>query len=201
MTQVWTSATMSLDGYIAGPNETGFDQLFKWYTAGDIEVPTAHPDLTFRLTEAGAKHMRESIEPIGVLVVGRKLWDLMDGWGGRHPLDKHMIVVTHRPPDPWPAETEHFSFVTEGGVEAAIAKAKERAGDQVVGLNAGTIAQQALDAGLLDEVWIDLAPVLLGGGVRYFPDLASAPAELEGPISVVEDTDVTHLRYRVRRKV
>ena len=199
MTEVWTGASMSLDGYIAGPNETGFDQLFKWYGNGDVEMPTTHRDLIFHLTEVSAQHLRGYVDRIGVFVVGRRLWDLTSAWGGQHPLGKHVIVVTHTQPHDWPVEGEHFSFVTDGGVEAAIAKAKERAGDQVVGVNGGTIAQQALDAGLLDEVWIDLVPVLLGGGIPFFPNLGSVPAELEGPISVAEGTDVTHLRYRVRR--
>jgi dihydrofolate reductase len=108
-------------------------------------------------------------------------------------------VLTHQVPDGWPVEGEHFVFVTEG-IEAAIAKAREIAGpDKVVGVNGGTIARQCLDAGLLDEIWVDLVPVLLGGGVPFFEQLAAAPAVLDGPISVIEGDRVTHLRYRVRR--
>ncbi len=89
-------------------------------------------------------------------------------------------------------------FVT-GGIEAAVEKAKEIAGGRNVGVNGGTIASQCLDAGLLDEVHIDLAPVILGGGTTFFSGLTNAPVELEGPLSVVEGDSVTHLRYRVVR--
>jgi dihydrofolate reductase len=136
MTKVYTGASMSLDGYIAGPAETGFEHLFKWYGNGDVEVPTAQQDAS-------------------------------------------------------------FSFVTDG-IQAAIDQAKALAGDKVVGVNGGTIASQCLNAGLLDEIWVDLVPLLLGGGTRFFDQLQAAPVELEGPTSVVEDIDVTHLRYRVR---
>ena len=85
------------------------------------------------------------------------------------------------------------------GIERAIAVAAELAGGKGVGLNGGTIASQALDAGLLDEVWVDLVPVVLGGGVPFLSGLGSAPISLEGPIGVSEGSAVTHLRYRVRR--
>jgi dihydrofolate reductase len=79
-----------------------------------------------------------------------------------------------------------------------IDQAKVLAGDKVVGINGGTIASQCLNAGLLDEIWVDLVPVLLGGGTPFFDRLKDAPVELEGPTSVVEGIDVTHLPYRVR---
>jgi dihydrofolate reductase len=107
-----------------------------------------------------------------------------------------MVVVTHSVPDGWPREGAPFSFVTDG-IERAIEQAQALAGDKVVGVNGGTIARQCLDARLLDEIWVDLIPVLLGGGTPFFEQLASAPVELEGPTSVVEDKDVTHLRYGV----
>ena len=100
-------------------------------------------------------------------------------------------------PDGWPREDAPFTFVTDG-IESAIEQAKALAGDKVVGVNGGTIASQCLDARLLDEIWVDLVPVLLGGGTSFFDQLKNAPVELEGPISVTEDIDVTHLRYRVR---
>jgi dihydrofolate reductase len=195
--KVYTGASMSLDGYISGPGETGFDKLFKWYENGDVTVRTTHPELTFRLTEVSATHWRRLVRETGALVVGRKLFDLTDGWGGNHPMGVPVVVVTHAVPDGWPRDGAPFHFVTEG-VEAAVALARELAGERNVGVNAGTIAQQCLDAGLLDEVGIDLVPVLLGGGTPFFTDLDGAPYELEGPVSLAEGTDVTHLRYRVR---
>jgi dihydrofolate reductase len=198
MTKVYAGASMSLDGYIAGPAETGFAHLFKWYGNGDVVVPTTHPEMTVRMTAASAAHFRALVDSTGVLVVGRKLFDLTDAWGGNHPMGRPVVVVTHRVPEGWPREDAPFTFVTDG-IESAIDRAKALAGDRAVGVNGGTMARQCLDAGLLDELWIDLVPVLLGGGTPFFAHLKSAPAELEGPISVVEGVDVTHLRYRVRK--
>jgi dihydrofolate reductase len=197
MTQVFTGASMSLDGYISGPAETGFEHLFKWYGNGDVEVPTTKPDMTLRMSAASAEHFRSLVENTGALVVGRRLFDYTGGWGGNHPMGVPVVVVSHSVPDGWPREDAPFTFVTDG-IESAIEQAKALAGDKVVGVNGGTIARQCLDAGLLDEIWVDLVPVLLGGGTPFFEHLESAPVELEGPISVVQGTDVTHLRYRVR---
>lgn len=197
MTKVYTGATMSLDGYISGPNETGFDQLFKWYRNGEVEVPTAQPERTLRMSAASVEHWRNLIETTGALVVGRRLFDLTDGWGGNHPMGTPVVVLTHSVPEGWPRQDAPFTFVTDG-IERAVEEAKALAGGKAVGVNGGTIASQCLDAGLLDEVWIDLAPVLLGGGTRFFDQLKIAPVELDGPVSVVEGTGITHLRYRVR---
>jgi dihydrofolate reductase len=198
MTKVFTGASMSLDGYISGPAETGFEHLFKWYGNGDVEVPTSKPEMTPRMSAASAQHFRSLIDMTGALVVGRRLFDHTGGWDGNHPIGAPVVVVTHSVPEGWPREDAPFTFVTDG-IESAIEQAKALAGDKVVGVNGGTIARQCLDAGLLDEVWIDLVPVLLGAGTPFFEQLKSAPVELEGPLSVVEGVDVTHLRYRVIR--
>jgi dihydrofolate reductase len=198
MSKVFTGASMSLDGYISGPNETGFEHLFKWYGNGDVDVPTSKPDMTMRMTQVSADHFRRLIDMTGALVVGRRLFDYTGGWGGNHPIGVPVVVVTHSVPEGWPREDAPFTFVTEG-IERAIETASDLAGDKVVGVNGGTIARQCLDAGLLDEIWVDLVPVLLGSGTPFFEQLAGAPVELEGPISVTEGADVTHLRYRVRR--
>jgi dihydrofolate reductase len=198
MGKVSTGATMSIDGYIAGPGETGFDLLFQWYGNGDVETPTGHPDMTMRTSAASAKHLRELSDRTGALLVGRHLYDFVNGWGGRHPMDVTTVVLTHRLPEDRPAEDENFVFVTEG-IEAAVAKAKEIAGDLDVGVNGGQMARQCLDAGLLDEVSVDLVPVLLGAGTPFFSELGTKPVQLDGPISVVEGTGVTHLKYAVRK--
>jgi dihydrofolate reductase len=199
MSTVYTGATMSLDGYIAGPDESGFDKLFQWYGNGDVEMPTAHDDMTFRLTQASVDYLRTYLDATGALVVGRHLFDITSGWRGIHPLDLPVVVLSHsdRVPDGWPDDAP-FTFVSEG-IEAAVAKAKEIAGGKNVGLNGGRIASQALDAGLVDEVWVDLVPVLLGGGTPFFSQLGSVPVDLEGPLSITEGNQVTHLRYTVKR--
>jgi dihydrofolate reductase len=199
MGKVSAGATMSLDGFIAGPHDTGFDMLFRWYAAGDVEVPM--PDSTAgvppsRVSAASAELMRREQAGWGALVVGRHLYDLTNAWGGRHPLGVTTVVLTHRPPDDRPQADENFVFVTDG-IEAAVAKAKEIAGDREVAVNGGQMARQALEAGLLDEIGIDLVPVLLGVGTKLIADPALPPMQLEGPTLVVEGTGVTHLRYRV----
>jgi dihydrofolate reductase len=120
----------------------------------------------------------------------------MNGWGGTHPLNRPVVVLTHNIPDDWPAEGANFTFVTEG-IEAAVDRAKQLADDKIVGVNGGNIARQCLDAGLLDEIWVELVPVLLGSGVRFFDQLEHVPVLLDGP-EVTEGKGVTHLRYRVR---
>jgi dihydrofolate reductase len=201
MGKVFAGATMSLDGFIAGPNDTGFDLLFKWYGAGDVEVPmpddTANVP-TSRVSAETAELLRKEMAGWGALVVGRHLYDLTNAWNGRHPLGVTTVVLTHTPPDDRPQADENFVFVTDG-IEAAVAKAKEIAGDRNVAVNGGQMAKQALDAGLLDEVGVDLVPVLLGEGTRLFdlPGSGVKPTEFEGPFQVVKGKGVTHLRYSV----
>ena len=198
MTKITTGASVSLDGYISGPEESGFEHLFAWYGGGDVVIETTNPELKFSLTEADAAQVRAIIDEIGCFVVGRHLFDITSGWGGSHPLDLPVVVVTHSVPDGWPRDDAPFTFVTEG-IERAIEVATEIAGDRVVGVNGGQIARQCLEAGLLDEIWVDLAPVLLGGGRPFFDQVAGAPYALDGPVSVIEGDRVTHLRYRVRK--
>jgi dihydrofolate reductase len=197
MGKVYTGASMSLDGYIAGPGDSGFEHLFEWYGNGDVAVPMAQPEMTPKVTEVSAKHLRAILDMSGALVVGRRLFDFTNGWGGLHPMGVPVVVLSHSVPDGYPREGEHFTFVS-GGIEEAVAAAKRLAGDKGVGANGGTVARQCLEAGLLDEVWIDLVPVLLGGGTQFFGQLSKAPVSLDGPLSVVEGKAVTHLRYRVR---
>ena len=199
MGKVSAGATMSLDGYIAGPNDTGFDLLFKWYGAGDVEVPMPDPTAGVpapHVSPATAELLRQEQAGWGALVVGRHLYDLTNAWNGRHPLGVTTVVLTHEPPDDRPAADENFVFVTEG-IEAAVAKAREIAADRGVAVNGGQMARQALEAGLLDEIGVDLVPVILGSGTPLFADLGSPPVEFEGPTLVVEGIGVTHLRYSV----
>ena len=198
MTKVFTGASMSLDGYIAGPGDSGFEHLFKWMDNGDVAVETTKPELTVHTTPTSAAHFRDMRDQTGAIVVGRRLFDFTNGWDGNHPLGAPVVVLTHSVPDGWPREGAPFHFVSDG-IEAAVRRATELAGDKAVAVNGGSMASQCIEAGLLDEVWVELVPVLLGGGVPFFSQIASAPVELEGPLSVTESTDVTHLRYRVRR--
>lgn len=129
MSKVYTGASMSLDGYIAGPAETGFEHLFKWYGNGDVVVPTTHPGMTLRMSAVSAEHFHNIVERTGALVVGRRLFDLTGAWGGNHPMGRPVVVVTHRVPDGWPREDAPFTFVTDG-IQSAIHKAQALAGDK-----------------------------------------------------------------------
>jgi dihydrofolate reductase len=133
----------------------------------------------------------------GALVVGRRLFDVTQGWGGNHPFGVPVFVVTHQVPRDWPHSQAPFTFVTDG-VESAVGRATEAAGGKDVGVAAGTMARQGLAAGLVDEIWVDLVPVLLGGGISFFDTLPSAPVLLGTP-RVIETKGVTHLRYRVNK--
>ncbi|HEX5239781.1 MAG TPA: dihydrofolate reductase family protein [Candidatus Limnocylindrales bacterium] len=200
MGKVTTSASVSLDGFIAGPGETGFEHLFAWYEAGEVEYPSQLEGVRFSLTPADHAYLTAAVERIGVFVVGRRLFDLTDGWTGRHPLDKPVVVVTHALPTDWVATHPGapFTFVTDGVAEA-IEVARGIAGDRDIGLNAGSILSQALELGLVDEIVLDLAPVLLGGGTRFFDALTSGPILLDGP-EITPGERITHLRYTVRRQ-
>jgi dihydrofolate reductase len=197
MSKVIAAASMSLDGYIAGPEESGFDQLFQWYENGEVVMPVG--GRSFHMTEASAEYWRKIYENLGAVVVGRRLFDLTDGWGGHPPADRPHFVVTHSAPEEWKARETlvPFTFVTDG-IESAVRQAKATAGDRWVTVNGGTIARQALNAGLLDELWISLVPVLLGGGVPFLDGIDNAPVVLDGPFETVQGDRVTHLCYRVR---
>ncbi|MCY1145521.1 dihydrofolate reductase family protein [Actinoplanes sp. Pm04-4] len=191
MGRVCTGATMSLDGFIAGPGDTGFDLLFQWYGEG---VPGKQKTTS----DVSADHLRRLQERTGALVVGRHLYDLTNAWGGRHPMDVTTVVLTHNPPKDRPQADENFIFITDG-IKEAIATAQKIAGPRDVGVNGGQMARQALEAGLLDEFHVDLVPVLLGAGTPFVGQFDGAPLALEGPVDVVNGVGVTHLRYLIRK--
>src|SRR5262249_35985830 len=128
------------------------------------------------------------------MLTGRRTFEAADGWGGRHPWGP-AIVVTHYVPDGWPRPGSTVEFVTDG-IESAVARAKAAAGGKAVGVHGAQTIQQCLDAGLRDEMNIDLAAVLLGSGVRLFDHLANTPVVLGNP-RVIAGEGVTHLRYPV----
>jgi dihydrofolate reductase len=195
MGKVFTHMTMSLDGYIADPDDQ-VGELFEWYEAGEVSVESANENIEFDVDEASAEALRELIGNSGVLVSGRRLFDIADGWNDSHPAGGRVVVVTHSPPanaaERWPKTT----FVD--GVEAAVAKAREIAGDQNVTIASANVTQQALDLDLVDEVCVSLVPVLFGEGVPYFSKLARGHLLLEDP-AVVQGRRALHLMYPVRR--
>jgi len=164
-----------------------------------MAFPSTHHDVRFRLTPADHAYLKGYVDRVGVLVVGRRLFDIVDGWGGIHPLDRPVVVVTHRVPDAWVQAHRDapFTFVTDG-ITSAIDQARRIAGDRDIGVTAGKIASQCLELGLIDEIWLDLVPVVLGAGTPYFERLKAGAILLDGP-SIIEGARVTHLRYTVRR--
>ena len=196
MTKVVALMSMSLDGYVADAND-GVAEVFDWYFSGDVDVPTASgtSGMTFSVSAPSADHLRGLVAEVGAMLTGRRTFDRADGWGGQHPWDIPAFVVTHQVPERWPRPGSTVEFVTDG-IERAVAQAKAAAGPKSVGVHGAQTIQQCLDAGLLDEIHIDLAAVLLGAGVRLFDDLASTPAVLGNP-TVVTGVGVTHLRYPV----
>jgi dihydrofolate reductase len=188
--------SMSLDGFVTDADD-GVDEVFAWYFTGDVEVPlpSAAP-FTFRVSAPSAEHLRGLMGEIGAMLTGRRTFERADGWGGRHPWDVPAFVLAQRVPDGWPRPGSTVHFVTDG-IESAVAQARAAAGPKSVGVHGARTIQGCLDAGLLDEIHIDLAAVLIGGGVRLFDNLANAPVVLGDP-TVVAGVGVTHLRYPVR---
>jgi dihydrofolate reductase len=204
MSKVTVELSTSLDGFIAGPNDNpenglgdGGDRLFKWYNSGDTDYVVPDTDMRFKISRASAELLHEFWPKIGASVTGRRTFDIAHAWGGNPPggAGAPYFVVTHNVPQEWVKPGSPFTFVIDG-VESAVEKAKQAAGDKNVDLMGASIVQQCIKAGLLDEIQIDLAPVLLGGGVHLFDYLGTGPIELER-MRVVEGLEVTHLRFRV----
>ncbi len=197
MGNVISYMSMSLDGFVAGPNDE-VDELHTWSMGGDTEykVPGSENEV-MKVAPATAKFLRETWPAFGAVIVGRRTFDLSNGWGGKPPLGLPHFVVTHRVPPEWTTPGSSFTFVTEG-VASAVKRATEAAGDEKnVSVSGASIIQQFLNARLLDEIHIDLVPVLLGQGVRLFDSLDAARSMGLQVSRVVEGRGVIHLRFRV----
>ena len=185
--------SMSLDGYIAGPNDEpgnpggdGFDRLHEWY------VPDGRK---FVRPSGPAGELFDEMNASGATLTGRRTAEQADHWGG----DIHgtpIFVVSHRPPGPSVANYPSVTYVTDG-IASAMAQARAAAGDRNVLVHGAYTAQRALEAGVLDELQIHQIPVLFGGGRRLF-ELLPSRIELE-IVRVIDTPEATHIRYRVRR--
>lgn len=195
MGKVLTHMTMSLDGFIADPNDQP-GELFDWYGAGDVTVPSPNETVSFQVDEGSAEMLGDLTGKVGALVSGRRLFDIADGWGDEHPAGARVVVVTHRAPEDAAERWPNTAFVD--GVEDAITKAKQIAGDHDVTIASPNIIRQALDLGLVDEVCVSLVPVLFGEGIPYFSKLDRGHQLLEDPV-VIQGRRALHLRYAVRR--
>ncbi len=215
MGKVVLDISTSLDGFVAGPNPTlehplgeGGEQLHEWVIA--LAAWREPHGLSGGVTNASSEVVKEGLSALGAVVMGRRMfsggkggWEgdpNADGWWGDNPpFHVPVFVLTHHPREPLPKQGDTtFTFVTDG-VESAIEQARSAAGDRNVAIGGGaSVAQQALSAGLLDEIQINLTPVLLGSGTRLFADPPGDQSQLE-LTRVVEAPGVAHLRYRVVR--
>ena len=182
MAMVVADMSVSLDGFVADSSERGRPSV--------------------RLVQQTAARSTAPGDPgtggPGVIISGRRTFEVADGWGGHHPTGAPVIVVTHQVPSGWPREDSTVSFET-GGIETAMQRAQEIAGDQVIALATPSIIRQCLDLGLVDRIQVKLVPLLLGDGTRLFNHLNRAPIELDDP-EVTEGNGVTHLHYNVQKQ-
>jgi dihydrofolate reductase len=211
MAQLKVDISMSLDGFVAGPNPTlerplgdGGEALHEWALAlASWREPHGLPGGE---TNASTQVVEESLDATGAVVMGRRMFSGGEGpweddpnadgwWGDEPPFHVPVFVLTHHAREPVTKEGgTSFIFVTDG-FEAALEEGRAAAEDKDVFVGGGaSVVQQYLEAGLLDEVQINVAPVLLGGGTRLFEGLRPQALEIT---RVIEAPPVTHLRYRV----
>jgi dihydrofolate reductase len=203
--QVVVYMGMSLDGYVAGPNAgpenplgDGGMRIHRWIY--DLEAWRERQSLAGGQTNPDDEVVKETYERVGAYVMGRRMFDEGEvNWPDPPPFRAPVFVLTNHAREPWVRQGgTTFTFVTEG-IESALERAREAAGDKDVRISGGAnVIQQYLSAGLVDEVFIHLAPVLLGDGVRLFERIGAEQVELECT-RVIDSPRVTHLRYRVVR--
>ena len=207
MSRIATALSVSLDGYIAGPQDgpgqplgAGGRELFAWYSAGD--TPSRYyPE--FRMSKQSAAFFDAGAAQVGAVITGRRTYDIAGGWGGRGPMPSvpvPVFVLTHKAPEPVPEDESGYTFVTDG-VESAVADAgaaleADGTGRDVVAVMGAGAVRACLRAGLLDELTLHLVPVVLGGGVRLLDHLDPARINFECT-GVLDAPGVTHLSYRV----
>ena len=202
MGKVTVDISMSLDGFIAGPNDgpelglgEGGEKLHEWVVG--LESWRERHGLAGGESGPDAEILDEAFRDVGAVVLGRRMFDNAKGWGDEPPFHVPVFVLTHEAREKLVKEGgTTFAFVTDG-IESALEQAKAAAGDKDISIAGGaSTVQQYLNAGLLDELQIHLVPLMLGGGVRLFDQADPERIELE-PIRVIESARVTHLKYRV----
>src|SRR5262245_16575960 len=197
MSKIIAIMSMSLDGYVADRND-GVAEVFDWYfTSGDVEFNAGGSDpMTFKVSGPSAEHIRTLTSELGAVLTGRRTFDKAEGWGGNHAWGP-AFVLTHYIPAGWPRPNSTVHFVTDG-IESAVNQAKAAAAGKSVGVHGADTIQQLLNAGLLDEIHVDIAAVLLGSGVRLFDHLAGTPA-VPGNPTLTRGASATSPRSPVRK--
>jgi dihydrofolate reductase len=213
MAKVIAEISASLDGLVAGPNQTleeplgaGGELLHEW--AVRLKTFRELHGMEGGEADSDEELLTESVRATGAIVMGRRMFSGGDGpweddpnsdgwWGDEPPFHKPVFVVTHHEREPLVKQDTTFTFVTDG-IERAVEQARGAAGEKAVGIAGGAnVIQQCLDAGLLDELQLHLVPVLLGDGVRLFDHIDAAPRKLERTRLLESSTGVVHLTFRV----
>ncbi|SRR5712691_2193644 len=201
MAKVVLDVTMSLDGFIAGPNddvERLHDWLFSGTTAGNSNrsASVLPGRESFKTSGGSTEVLEESFKSTGAVVMGRRTFDIGERpWGNNPPFQVPVFVLSHRGREKVVKSATTFTFVTDG-IESALKQARAAAGQKNVALMGANTAQQSLKAGLLDEIQIHLVPVLIGDGIPLFEHISRKHIELERT-RVIEARGVTHVRFRV----
>jgi dihydrofolate reductase len=201
--KVVVDITMSLDGFVAGPNDgpelplgDGGERLHEWVYG--LESWRRPHGLAGGETGRDSELLEEAFDRPGAIILGRRMFDNAQGWGERPPFGKPVLVLTHETREPLAKEGgTTFTFVADG-IESALEQARAAAGERDVGIAGGaSTIQQYLRAGLVDELQVHVAPLLLGAGLRLFDGLEGAGIELERT-DAIDSPRVTHLRFRVK---
>ncbi|SDN66040.1 dihydrofolate reductase family protein [Alkalicoccus daliensis] len=200
MSKVILNISMSLDGFIAGLNDNQeqplgaqAEALHHWMFSGD--VPSRFNPF-FQLSQTDRDLFDAAAEKTGAMIVGRRTYNIVNGWGGSHPFNNvPVFVVTHNKPENPPKGATPFYFITDG-VEEAVKQAKKAAGGRDVSVGTASIAQQCISQGLLDGLDLHIAPVILGKGIRLFEQLGEQPVALKST-EAIEGTGVIHVKYEI----
>jgi dihydrofolate reductase len=201
MSKVVIEMSLSMDGFIAGPNDTpdqpfggrNAQRLHDWLLVG----PEPYERNAFFHPEGRNREFVDALfNTTGALLTGRRTYDLVNGWGGSHPIPGlPVVVLTHTPPADVPKGKSSFTFCTQ--VDEAVTAAKAQARGLDVMVHGASTTRQLLAAGLVDELRLHVAPLLLGDGRRLFErGLDDLPLEM---IETIATPQVVHIRYRVRR--
>ncbi|AVQ97762.1 hypothetical protein OBCHQ24_01400 [Oceanobacillus iheyensis] len=202
MSKVVLNISMSLDGFVAGSNDSQEkplgDQgeiLQAWMFSGE---ETSQTNSFFKLSSIDKTIFDLAAEKTGAMIVGRRTYDMVNGWGGSHPLaNVPVFVLTHSVPDSTPSGNTPFTFITNG-IENAVKQAKKVAGSKDVSIGTASVAQQCIKTGLLDGLDLHIAPVLLGKGTRLFDYIGEESVKLDST-EVIEGTGVIHVKYDILR--
>ncbi len=202
MSKVLAGITISLDGFITGPDDRlgaglgdGGERLHYWVFGGPWSYADGERGVASDVDNA---YLDEVFSSGGAMICGRTMHDVVDGWGDEPGFGMPMFVVTHRPHDPVVKGETSFDFVTDG-IEAALDRARDAAGERnVIVMGGGDLLRQYLAAGLVDELTLTIAPVLLGAGKRLFDGISRTDIAFERK-GVVESPWATHLRFRIGR--